>query len=195
MDRENPLWVWENLIRVQIEIADRWLNRGRSANDEFAKFFFLFSGFNALYFLWSVIENLRNERGERPNEGRQIESLLRKFKEEEASEIIDKLSQGARYFCERNPIQRMDKRSKGNLNEGDPEEGKKWQRQLREDSSSLDRLGALGEILYLVRSNLVHGSKSVSGDDKEIITASILPLEVFLEKGITMTKSKCPWES
>lgn len=88
----------------------------------------------------------------------------------------------------------MDRRKARNPFEGDSDEGKKWQKWLKEKPLALDRLVALGEILYLVRSNLVHGSKVESGDDEQIIDNSIYPLEVFLTKSILVTKNKCPWE-
>lgn len=195
MNSNNSLWKWEDLIRFQLEIAERWLGRSKKSEDKFAKFFFYFSGFNALYFLWREVDDLKNEKGEKPNEPKQIEHLLRKFGEQEAFEILKTLSEHVKYFCERKPIERMDKRAAENPHEGDPVEGNKWQKCLKEKTLALDRLVALGEILYLVRSNLVHGSKaeSESGDDEEIIDNSIYPLEVFLAKSILVMKNKCPW--
>lgn len=192
---QNPFWKWENLIRVQLNIAERWLEKGRKSNDKFAKFFFHFSGFNALYYLWTEIDDLKNEMGKRPNEPRQIENLLRKFNGKEASEIFKILSEDVKYFCERKPIERMDKRKPENPFDGDPEEGNKWKKWLKEREGILDKVVALGEILYLVRSNLFHGSKVESGDDEEIITHSITPLEILLSSALAMTKGKCPWGS
>jgi hypothetical protein len=194
MNPNNSLWKWEDLIRIQLNIAERWLNRGKISGDKFAKFFYYFSGFNALYFLWREIDGLKNEKGERPNEPKQIEHLLKKFDEKQALETLETLSENVKYFCRRRPIQRMDRRKVRNPFEGDSDEGKKWQKWLKEKSLALDRLLAIGEILYLVRSNLVHGSKKESGDDEQIIDNSISPLEVFLTKSILVTKNKCPWE-
>jgi hypothetical protein len=194
MNSNNSLWKWEDLIRIQLNIAERWLNRGKKSEENFAKFFYYFSGFNALCFLWREIDDLKNEKGERPNEPKQIEHLLKKFDEKQALEILETLSKNVNFFCERRPIQRMDRRKAGNPFEGDSDEGKKWQKWLKEKTLALDRLVALGEILYLVRSNLVHGSKAESGDDEEIIDNSIYPLEVFLTKSILVMKNKCPWE-
>lgn len=194
MNSNNSLWKWDDFIRIQLNISERWLNRGKKSQDIFAKFFYYFSGFNALYFLWREIDDLKNEKGKRPNESKQIEHLLKKFDEREALEILKTLSKNVKYFCERRPIQRMDRRKAENPHEGDPDEGKKWQKLLKEKTLAIDRLVALGEIIYLVRSNLVHGSKVESGDDEEIIDNSIYPLEVFLTKSILVTESKCPWE-
>ncbi len=194
MGLDTSLWKWNDLIRFQLNIAERWLKRGRKSKDKFAKFFFHFSGFNALYYLWTEVDDLKNEMGRRPNEPKQIENLLRKFDKEEASEILKILSEDVKYFCERNPIGRMDKRDPTNPSDGDPEEGKKWQRWLKEREDSVDKVVALGEILYIVRSNLFHGSKGESGDDEKIINHSTTPLEILITEVLAMTGSKCPWE-
>jgi hypothetical protein len=191
---DTSLWTYnKDLIRFQFKIAERWLKRGKKSHDKFAKFFFHFSGFNALYYLWATIEDLKNEMGKRPGETRQIENLLKKFNREEAFEILNMLSEDINYFCKRNPIERMDKRDPTNPFDGDPEEGKKWQKLLQEREDSVDKMVALGEILYIIRSNLFHGSKSESGDDEEIINHSITPLEIILTKVLHLTENKFPW--
>lgn len=67
----NDLWAWDDLIRFQLKIAERWLKRGDKAKDTFAEFFFYFTGFNAIYFLWRKIDNL-----DQTNEGKHIKNLL-----------------------------------------------------------------------------------------------------------------------
>lgn len=175
---------WQQLAWIQREIAERWLRRGRETGDEFAKFFFYFSGFNALYFLWREIDRLHDA-----NEGKQIENLLRKFDETEASKILTQLLQTVEYFSHRRPIERMDRRRGGRF-EGDPREGRKWQRILVDGLTPVDRLVALGQILYLVRSNLVHGSKLDAGDDLEIIGISVPALECLLGATIALALRK-----
>jgi hypothetical protein len=71
---------------------------------------------------------------------------------------------------------------------GDAEEGTKWRRQLRAGKTCREQLVALGRILYLVRSNLVHRSKAEAGDDKEIVVNSVHALKVLLEQTIALTK-------
>jgi hypothetical protein len=82
----------------------------------------------------------------------------------------------------------MAKRTQESASIGDAEEGKKWRRQLRAGKTCMEQLVALGRILYLVRSNLVHGSKAESGDDKEIVVNSVRALKILLEQTITLTK-------
>ncbi len=183
--------MFNDLISFQTNIAKRWLSKGKASEDTFAKFFFYFSGFNALYFLEAVIDDLKDDKGKRVSEVKQIAHLLRKFDESTAKEILKALSQAVNYFSKRPPIQRMDKRTAKNPHRGDDQEGSNLQKMLRkEGASSIDRLVALGKFLYLVRCNLVHGSKTESGDDKEIISNAILPLEIILAKALSLTSDK-----
>jgi hypothetical protein len=179
-----------DLIRFQIDIAERWLKRGDETKDIFAKFFFYFTGFNAIYFLWRKITKL-----DHTNEGKHIENLLKKFDETKAQEILEKIRSSVNYFSQRRPIQRMDKRTVNNPYVGEEYEGRKWQGLFQdENKSASERINAMGQILYLVRSNLVHGSKAESGDDLDIIQKSIEPLRIFLAETILWTKQQCPWE-
>ncbi len=182
---------WDELISFQLRIAERWLRRGRETQDSFAQFFFFFAGFNALYFLWLKIDDLKNEEGKSAREEKQIENLLKKLGEE-ADEILTELSTHIDFFAKHTPIQRMDKRTAENPYEGDEEEGKKALRKLARNSTLVDQLVGLGKIVYLVRSNLFHGSKALEGDDKDIIENSVRPLEIFLERSIKMTKRQSP---
>ena len=190
MGSESDLEKWWELLLFQGNIAQRWCSRGKTAKDPFAKFFFYFTAFNALYFLWTNVDDLRNEAGKRPNEGTQIAHLLTKMGEQEAEVIISALQNQIRYFCRRGPIQRMDKRSEDNHREGEEKEGKKWLRQLCDGTTAIGRLVALGQILYLVRSNLVHGSKAESGDDEEIISNAASMLEIILERVLPFTQKR-----
>jgi len=176
---------WYDLIKFQLNIAERWLQRGNKTEDVFAKFFFYFTGFNALYFLWRKINNL-----DETNEGKHIENLLSKFDEIKAQEMLDKVSNSIDYFCKRRPIQRMNKRIlKDDHYVGDEEEGRSWKNKLqKKELSASKRIIALGHILYLVRSNLVHGSKTESGDDFEIIKNSIEPLKLLLTEALSWTQ-------
>jgi len=167
----------------QTNIARRWLKRGNQTQDVFAKFFFYFSGFNGLYFLWRKIDQLKDT-----NQKLHITNLLAKIEEKEASQILNEVRESVEYFCERPPIQRMDKRSTGSQSQGEEKEGGEEREILRNNQlSASDRLAALGRMLYLIRCNLVHGSKTESGDDKEVIQKSIEPLRLLLEESLKLT--------
>lgn len=177
---KSPRDTWFELIMFQTNIARRWLKRGKQAQDVFAKFFFYFSGFNALYFLWRKIDQLKDT-----NEKLHITNLLARIDEERASYILNGARESVEYFCKRRPIQRMDKRSVGHQSYGEEKEGSEEREVLRNNQlPARERLAALGRTLYLVRSNLVHGSKSESGDDEEVIEKSVESLRLLLEESL-----------
>jgi len=162
---------WFDLAAFQANVARRWFDRARQYHDPFVQFFFCFAALNALYFLWAHVDDLKNDAGGLVGEEKQIDHLLRKLPEVEAVSVLERSSQTTSYLARRPPIQRMDRRKPGQASTGDDREGRKWQRQLQEGASPVEKLVALGRILYLVRSNLVHGSKTESGDDLELIQA------------------------
>lgn len=83
----------------------------------------------------------------------------------------------------------MRKRTYENPYEGDKTEGIKWRKILQNNKrTASERVIALGGILYLVRCNLVHGSKEDSGDDEKIIEKSLEPMKIFLEEAISWTR-------
>lgn len=89
----------------------------------------------------------------------------------------------------------MDRRISRRPHTGEEFEGRRWKKKLQDNNlPASERLVAMGQILYLVRSNLVHGSKAESGDDLEVIQTSIEPLKVFLTEAILRTRQQCPWE-
>lgn len=184
----NYLYDFSGLIDFQLGIANRWLERGNIIEDIFAKFFFYFTGFNAIYFLWKKIDKIN-----RRNEKECIKNLLKKFSRLKTQEILDKVKTSVDYFINREPIKRMDKRTNKQFI-GDDSDGCNWKSVLQNnDKSASEKLIALGNILYLIRCNLFHGSKSQLGDDRKIIEKSVEPLRVFLEETISLTKQQCTW--
>ncbi len=124
-----------------------------------------------------------------------IENLLEKFDEEKAQAILNEVKSNVEYFCRRNPIQEMRKRNSESPYEGDRTVGTMCRDILKDSTrTASEHVIALGSILYLVRCNLVHGSKEGSGDDERIITNSLEPLKIFLEEAISWTVEQCPWE-
>ena len=175
----------------QMNVAKRWRERGQDYKvDPYGQFFFYFAGFNALYFLWGRIDDVRNSKGEPAGEEKQIEYVLRKLEESEAERILKIMAPTVAYFIQRPPVQRMNKRNAESQTLGDKKEGKKWRNKLSGSASSIEKLVALGHILYLVRSNLVHGSKALSGDDKDIIENSVPALKEILNCIIDITRQR-----
>jgi hypothetical protein len=177
------------LLTLQLHAAERWESRGQSSSDPFAKFFFYFVGLNALYFAWAKADGIRNRQGAGAGETLQIQHLLRKLGPEIAERILRALPDEISLFRKRSPIQRMDKRTCVQFDSGDPSEGRRARDLLGEATQSLERLLALGAILYLVRSNLVHGSKAEAGDDRELIAAAVRPLALLLRASIDFTEA------
>lgn len=175
------------LTVFQSNVARRWLQRGEQTKDPFAQFFFFFTGFNALYFLWARLDKMANEQGEVPNEGKQIENLVGKFGEDSCKVVLDSIEAPVIYFVCRPPIQEMRKRDV-NRDVGDSREGKRLRNKLESGSTAQERLVAMARILYLVRSNLFHGSKAESGDDHEIVVNSVAALKELLRESIEMTQ-------
>jgi hypothetical protein len=181
---------WRDLAEFQLHIAKRWRDRGARTEDLFAQFFFYFAGVNALYYLWSRVDDVRGRTPDRaPNEGRQIENLLSKAAPSDSADVLAKARQCAEYFAVRRPIERMGKRSQRRATVGDVAEGRKALDVLRSGNDT-ERLHALGRILYLVRSNLAHGSKMDQGDDQDVIKHSVPGLGAILNWAIGHTSSE-----
>jgi hypothetical protein len=179
---------WYDLVEFQLNIAKRWFLRGNSVDDLFAKFFFYFTGINALYFLWTNVDDFSNEEGKRPNETKQFQHLVKKLSRIQSEEIVSALSAEIDFLQNRRPVQRMDRRKGTKADRGKEDEGREWRRKLQEHNEPSEQLMAMAGILYLVRSNLVHGSKGESGGDEVVIQNSIEPLRILLEKTIELTK-------
>lgn len=180
---------WRDLAEFQLHIAERWRDRGARTDDPFAQFFFYFAGVNALYYLWSKVDRVRGGAPDRrPNEVRQIEHLLSKAGPS-AAEVLGSARQCCGYFADRRPIERMDTRSQRRATAGDVGEGRTARDALRSGSDT-ERLCALGTILYLVRSNLAHGSKMDQGDDQDVVEHAVPGLEAIFNWAIGHTRSE-----
>ena len=180
---------WRHLAEFQLHIAERWRDRGVRIEDPFARFFFYFAGVNALYYLWSKMDGVRGGAPDRPqNEARQIEHLLSKAGPS-AADVLGGAGQCAKYFADRRPIERMDKRSQHRATAGDAGEGRTAREALR-GGCDTERLRALGTILYLVRSNLAHGSKMDQGDDQDVVEHAVPGLGAILNWAIGHTRTE-----
>lgn len=175
---------WQILATFQSNIARCWLNRGNQSCDPFARFFFYFSGFNALFFLWGKVD------GEGGGDKKKIHNLLKKFDTPMTTQILREVGPSVEFFQNRPPIQRMERRNLNRQDAGDEEDGAKALRDLLDNGRPDNQLLALGSMLYLVRSNLVHGSKEISGDDKKIIESSVPAIKVILQQSLKLTKNK-----
>lgn len=173
----------DELMSFQFRAAQGWLSRAAQSSDIYAKFFFYFSGFNALFFLWSRIDGVNGD-------AKEIKNMLGKFDETKAKELLAKSYASVGYFSHRNPVARMDRRTCADPYGFDEKEGTKWKEILDDQTkSSTERLISLGEIIYLVRSNLIHGSR-VPVHDSEAIPNCLEPLKILLEESIELTRTR-----
>lgn len=181
---------YADLINFQLNIAVRWDARGSKTDDVFSKFFFYFAGFNALYFLWKEIDKVKG------NEVKQIGNLIGKFRDDQSAETYKIIEPTVEYFCGRQPVQRMDKRKCGGASSGEASEGCVCcDTLLNADATTSEKIKALAQIIYQVRSNLVHGSKSDEGDDENLVELCILPLKTMLKISIDITRESLKGDS
>lgn len=92
IDRSSKIARCAPLLGSQNNIARRWLGRAQGFDDPFVRFFFSFSGFNALYFAWAKADDLRNRKGAEAGEGLQIKNLLQELSSEEVERKLEQSS-------------------------------------------------------------------------------------------------------
>lgn len=176
------------LAHFQLRIAEQWFERGEKTRDVFAKFFFFYTAFNALFFLWKEVDEVGRGESNEPRETKQIENLLGRLGGALWDELGATLGEPISFFAGR-AIERMDKRGGTQPLRGKATEGRKHQRVLADPRvDATEKLKALGNILYLVRCNLAHGSKMVMGDDFDVIENAVPLLQSFSSRAIQYTK-------
>lgn len=173
------------LHEFQVSVARRWLERADGTSDHFSQFFFLFAAFNALYFMWAETDHPLNSDGIAAGEAGQIDHLVRKLDDTVAAALLSAIPDSLAYFVQRPPIQRMDRRLTGAS--GDPDEGAKWRKKLR-SADAREQVRALARMLYLVRSNMVHGSKVASGDDEVLIIHAVPALRALVGSTVVLSR-------
>lgn len=207
----------DEIIEFQIRVSHGWLNEGLAvgARPSF-EFVAYFSAVNALYWLWGVLDGQQafttEERahveellqaapkelrskilgrlGGLRNEAALMQALVGKFHPETAKRIVAEHEGYLRFLVEerRRPIHRMDARSVSNGN-GDPSEGQKYLRWLSApDSDASKKLKALAGVLYLIRCNLIHGSKVAHVEDGGLVGRSVPLLRSIAEASLEYTQ-------
>lgn len=214
-ETDDRLGPYREIADFQLAVASRWEAIGKDCAQPAFAFLSFFSALNAIYWLWGITDaraafspeelgsiagalsampeevavRVIDELEPRPRgESRLISDLIDKLGEDAARQIFDDpgVQQSVAYFARRAPIRRMGKR--GNDPLGDISEGKRYKRRLGVDSPTA-RLQALGGILYLVRCNLVHGSKSMDELDEELLTNSVPPLRQLVSTSTRFTEA------
>lgn len=165
-------------------MAKRWYQRGNSTDDDFARFFFYFTAFNSLFHYWGVTDHVTNSQGGPGGDVLKIYHLISEFTMDQTKAILKQSEASVTYFIGRGPIRRLDKISLSDQ----VREGADYLRILQSSTTSMESLESLAQILYLVRSNLVHGSKEDVGDDAQLIRNSNVPLKSIVESAIEYSK-------
>lgn len=155
------------------KISKKWYQKAREIKDsKYAKFFFLWCSFNALY-------NLAGEYNTEDKE--RIKELINKLREEDAENFLRKTKQFCDYFLfERLPIKDMKKEFHGKKQSKEVLEFESVKNKYMANEKKIEIIKDIMIIIYRVRNNLTHGSKEMSGDDYEIIENSIPILEVIV---------------
>ena len=171
------------LAGFQLGIAQQWFRRGENISDVFAKFFFFYTAFNALYFLWKEIDSVDGR------ESRQIEHLVDQLNGTVWPELEREFAEPVRFFASR-PIERMGDRRDTDPSHGRVTEGRRHQRVLADPSAdATEKAKALASVLYIVRCNLAHGNKETMGDDLNIIQNAVPLLRALSSRAIDYTKA------
>jgi hypothetical protein len=175
----------EEIVRFQIEVADGWIRESReeSAHPRL-RFIGYFMAFNALYWLWGMLE------GTHQSEVARIQALVEELGLDTANRILSRHSSFMGFLISRGPIRRMDKRSRTSA-AGHPGDGTRFLA-LLQDRAPTTKLKGLASILYLIRCNLVHGSKVAHAEGADLVRQSIPPLRSIAEACLEYSRNRPP---
>jgi len=182
------------------------------------EFFAYFSAINALYWLWGLVDGPESSkkfssdekdivsnalkaqgvddllaedvvrRMEGTNDVALLGNLVERLDEDVATELLKTHTESVVHLLKRGPIRRMDRRSITNAG-GSPREGKQYHGKLKNTNlPGRERLRALAAILYLIRCNLVHGSKISDAMDHDLLRLCVPPLRSLAEATYKQTK-------
>lgn len=194
----------DEIVTFQVNVARHWLQGADEVRGQPPfEFVALFAAFNALYWVWGLIdaqqaytpeerESVREALkgrvsdtlaqrvlgglGGMKNEAKLIDHLVAKLPASFAPSFMTEHAEFARHLVKRGAIARMDKRTPAD-SVGDPQSGDALLRKLSAQSSSPEiRVQAIAGILYLIRCNLVHGSKISDATDRDLLALSVPPL-------------------
>jgi len=162
----------QEVLEFQLQVAEKWIDQASKLQPGSPHFEFVayFAALNALYWLWAFADG--SEGGKELD---QLFKLIGKLDRRAAEAILEDrdVKHSIAYFCERQPIRDMRHRRKGAA--GDDGRGLGFKGLLC-TGRPLERLQGLAGVLYLVRCNLVHGSKDFDGLDRTLLERSISPV-------------------
>ena len=159
---------------LYIKISKEWYQEAKEINNSnYAKFFFLWCSFNALYNLAGEYNIADKER---------IQELINELREEDVEDFLRKTKQFCDYFLfERLPIKDMKKEFHGKKQPEEVLEFESVKNKYMANEKKIEIIKDIMIIIYRVRNNLTHGSKEVSGNDYEVVENSVPILEVIVK--------------
>lgn len=210
----------EAITDFQVSVARRWIHEAGSVEQPHFKFVAYFGAVNALYWLWGMADEqvaftdderklakavlekapatLRNKimsrLGGLHGEAKLIDHLIDRIvsalgADKAANIVIEHADYISFWLRDRRFLFNMNARDRDNP-AGDPRQADKYLRDL-EAESSIVKLKALGGLLYILRCNLVHGSKETQFD-QELIARSVPPLKSLADAALEATTRSRP---
>ena len=208
----------QEVAAFQTGVARHWIERADEVRGKHAfEFVAYFSALNALYWLWGLLDELEASTPEERNaveralkdgnvpaplasrvlnglrgmkgESRLLANLVSNMPEASATTFVREHAGFMRHLTERGPIREMGRRSRSDA-VLDDKTGRQLHRKLTAENSSSVRVQAVAGILYLIRCNLVHGSKISDALDGELLSLSVQPLRTLAEWAYNLTEAR-----
>jgi len=172
----------QQIVGFQIQVAEGWIRESES-RDVHPRFKFLgyFMAFNALYWLWGIFD------GGHASEVVRIQRLVGRLGMNATKDILARHDDYIRFLTARDPLLRMDARSRTSTT-GSPGKGEEYLA-LLQDRTASTKLQGLASILYLIRCNLMHGSKTPG---EALIEESVPALRSITKACLAYTQHKPP---
>ena len=164
--KNEPIYldICKNWYQKSLELKDLINSKEKSNIQIFARFFFLWCSFNALYNLAGSYRTSDFER---------IKACISKLKEEDIEKILKKNKAHCDYFINRRDLIVDMKRNLHGLNSNDYINVHQMKKFYWQNINKKDLLISLIKIIYKIRNNLTHGSKEIRGDNITIINNAI----------------------
>lgn len=181
-----------DIIEFQKIAASGWLHEGDDLETVQLysrlklQFILYFTAFNATYWLWGKFHP-PTKTGEVP----QIQALIERL---DGAVVHTILTNHASYIqwlrVRRTPVLSMKDRTRTDAR-GSSTRGAVYKRELADPDDKV-KLKALASILYLVRCNLVHGSKRAGDGYGRLVDDGVAPLRAIAEACLDHTKKSPP---
>ncbi len=146
----------QEIHRYQVEVATGWIDKARM-RDVAPAFVFIgsFMAFNALYWYWGVRNNVSGDI-------KQVQNLVQKLDEAPAAGVLAQSQECIETLTLNGSIRNMRGRSSPSACSEGVERSETYVEALWKIGDNTARLKALGVVLYHVRCNLIHGSKTTN---------------------------------